>query len=166
MIETESLYKKYYNELYSFSASLCCSEDEAEDLVQDTFLKLHLAKEKGDIIENTRSWLFTVLYNAFLSTRKRSLKLGEIRESISYFSEKSTDPLMELELLEKKLLIRKEMQFLKENDRQILILYSEGLDYLEIAERMNIGRNYVGSYISRARNRLIKRLKRKYNELF
>ena len=166
MITTDKLYKQYYSELYRFGCRLCGSDDEAKDLVQDAFMKLYLAQEKGDNIKNTRSWLYTVLYNSFSSSFKRLKKFNDIATEKAYSEDIETDLSEEIEEREKYEIVRREIQLLKKEDKSILLLYGEGLSYREIAEIMNIGQSYVGSYILRARKRLIKQLKKKYNELF
>ncbi len=165
-IVTEELYKQYYAELLRFGFRLCNSESQAEDLVQNAFLKLKLAEDKGDGIENIRPWLYRVIYNDFLTQSKRNSKSSSLGPGHGGIEDRNSDPLSDYDREERKRIVREELQHLKYKDRTILLLYGEELSYKEIAEVMEIGQSYVGSYIARARNNLIKRLKENYNEMF
>lgn len=73
----QATYEKYYRPLYLYALSLCKSPADADDLVQNTFLKALLSYEEGGSI---RYWLTKVLQNEYYNLcrqRKRLLPEGE-----------------------------------------------------------------------------------------
>jgi RNA polymerase sigma-70 factor (ECF subfamily) len=57
--------------LYSFGLKLSRSRDDAEDLVNDTMLRAFERWEQYRLGTNIRAWLFTILYHAFVSKKRR-----------------------------------------------------------------------------------------------
>jgi len=57
--------------LYQFALRLCHNEQDAEDLVQDTFLKAYRALDRLPEGSNYRGWLYTILRNSWLSRRRK-----------------------------------------------------------------------------------------------
>jgi RNA polymerase sigma-70 factor (ECF subfamily) len=65
--------------LYSFALKLARARDDAEDLVSDTILRAFERWEQYRRGTNIRAWLFTILYHAFVS-RKRRIDAREVSE--------------------------------------------------------------------------------------
>ena len=65
--------------LYSFALKLARARDDAEDLVSDTMLRAFERWEQYRLGTNIRAWLFTILYHAFVS-RKRRIDAREVPE--------------------------------------------------------------------------------------
>lgn len=64
--------------LYSFALKLTRGRDDAEDLVSDTLLRAFQRWEQYRLGSNIRAWLFTILYHAFVS-RKRRVDAREVQ---------------------------------------------------------------------------------------
>jgi RNA polymerase sigma-70 factor (ECF subfamily) len=64
--------------LYSFAFKLTRQRDDAEDLVSDTVLRAFERWEQYRLGTNIRAWLFTILYHAFVS-RKRRIDAREVQ---------------------------------------------------------------------------------------
>lgn len=64
--------------LYSFALKLTRARDEADDLVSDTMLRAFQRWEQYRLGTNIRAWLFTILYHAFVS-RKRRIDAREVQ---------------------------------------------------------------------------------------
>jgi RNA polymerase sigma-70 factor (ECF subfamily) len=64
--------------LYSFALKLTRGRDDAEDLVSDTLLRAFQRWEQYRLGTNIRAWLFTILYHAFVS-RKRRIDAREVQ---------------------------------------------------------------------------------------
>lgn len=64
--------------LHSFALKLTRGRDEAEDLVSDTLLRAFQRWEQYRLGTNIRAWLFTILYHAFVS-RKRRIDAREVQ---------------------------------------------------------------------------------------
>jgi RNA polymerase sigma-70 factor (ECF subfamily) len=64
--------------LYSFALKLTRAKEDAEDLVSDTLLRAFQRWEQYRLGTNIRAWLFTILYHAFVS-RKRRIDAREVQ---------------------------------------------------------------------------------------
>lgn len=69
---------RHLDALYSFALKLTRARDEAEDLVSDTMLRAFQRWEQYRLGTNIRAWLFTILYHAFVS-RKRRVDAREVQ---------------------------------------------------------------------------------------
>ena len=73
--EWKLIYETYYRPLYLYALSLARNKDDAEDLLQETFVKAFLSYEGGSGI---KYWLITVLRNEFYSVqRKRKREVSD-----------------------------------------------------------------------------------------
>ena len=77
VFEREAL--QHLDALYSFAIKLARVRDDAEDLVSDTVLRALERWEQYNLGTNIRAWLFTILYHAFVS-RKRRIDAREVPE--------------------------------------------------------------------------------------
>jgi len=67
-------FEAHHVDLLRFAMSLFRTEAEAEDAVQDAFMKLTASARSGELPDDVRAWLFTVCLNrARSSWRKRSV---------------------------------------------------------------------------------------------
>lgn len=64
--------------VYRFALRLTGSPAEAEDLVQDTFLRAYRSWDQYTLGTKAKSWLFTICRNAFLRSRERDARRGEL----------------------------------------------------------------------------------------
>lgn len=68
----------YLDELYALALRYTRNERDAEDLVQETFLKAFTNFHRFEEGTNCRAWLFTILTNTFINRFRRSKKEREI----------------------------------------------------------------------------------------
>jgi len=86
-LDFERLVEEYHVPLYRFALSLARNENDAADLVQQTF---YLWAGKGHQLEDptkVKSWLFTTLHREFLAKRRRLVRfphheLGEVEDEL------------------------------------------------------------------------------------
>jgi RNA polymerase sigma-70 factor (ECF subfamily) len=69
---------RHLDALYAFALKLTRARDEADDLVSDTMLRAFQRWEQYRLGTNIRAWLFTILYHAFVS-RKRRIDAREVQ---------------------------------------------------------------------------------------
>ncbi|HXH18324.1 MAG TPA: sigma-70 family RNA polymerase sigma factor, partial [Chitinophagales bacterium] len=60
--------------LYNFAYHLVYNEEDAKDLVQDTYLKAYRFAESYEEGTNAKAWLFKILKNAFINEYRRKAK--------------------------------------------------------------------------------------------
>jgi RNA polymerase sigma-70 factor (ECF subfamily) len=143
----EETYERLAPAVYRYLRRLTNSRVQAEDLLQETFFKLHLADEQGTEFENVRAWVFRVATNLARS-RGRAEQRASLREGKFQPEQRIAD--FERDLGERQA-IRRALIQLPPRMRQVLLLFSEGFSYREIAEIVGAEVEYVGVLLQRAR---------------
>ena len=149
--ETLRLFQEHGAALYRFCRSVLRHTGDAEDVVQETFLKLlHHLQHDGDT-RNLKSWLFTVAANGCRDRtrwRLRWLPWNAERDDIS------VDPIDEVPLKpDTTTVARKAFRALAPRDRLLLSLRAQGLSYKDIAAASGIRQQSVGRLLARALDR-------------
>jgi RNA polymerase sigma-70 factor (ECF subfamily) len=151
--------------LYGTAMRLTRNPADAEDLVQDTYLKAFRSASQYQPGTNLRAWLFTILHHTFLNRRRRALRepvsmeAEEIERAAVGLSTASPTP---EELLLRDTLdadLRAALDGLPESFRQAVWLRDvEEFSYAEIASMLDIPLGTVMSRISRGRRMLYEQL--------
>lgn len=161
----KEVYEKYYPGLVRFGMQLNANRVDAEDLAQETFLRYHVAISKDIVLENTRAWLYKVMLNLAITTKSsRSLHLARIKSSQAAQIETDVDEAQAKK--ERKELVFKVLEQLPVKEKELLLLYYNGLKYKEIAEVLELNPASVGTLLVRTIDKLRSLLKRDYHELF
>ncbi len=158
-------YYQYYPELVRYGRQLQIDESDVEDLVQETFMRLHVEQGKKVVFENIRAWLYKVLHNLAV-TRIKAENLHHSKIEYYKKSDAGNDTLEELANRERRELVFKVLEQMPANEKDLLLLYHNGLKYKEIAEVLNINPKSVGTMLVRAISKLKILLKTEYHELF
>jgi RNA polymerase sigma-70 factor (ECF subfamily) len=158
------LVERYTDRLYNLAYRILLDGPEAEDIVQETFLRAYQALPHSQVDHPFRPWLMTIALNACRNRlhKKRPLLYAEVvseGEDEQAFVEmipsedQSPAEWMETEELEDEL--RLAMHSLPAEERLILTLrYNEELSYEQIAELLQIPVPTVGTHLYRAKRRL------------
>lgn len=144
--------------LYSFALSLTADTHRAEDLTQDTTLKVLSNREKYQANTNFKGWVFTVMRNLFINNYHRLVRTQKIFDTnadISYMgshfnSEGLGSPDHEISLKE----INQAIDQLDATLKEPFSMYVAGYKYKEIAEVLDIPLGTVKSRIFMARKEL------------
>ena len=72
--EFEALALPYLDQLYSAALRLTKNEKDAEDLVQDAFMRAYRFFDKFERGTNMKAWLFKILTNTFINRYRRNVK--------------------------------------------------------------------------------------------
>lgn len=164
--ELESLIDAYGMDLYSFCCSITRNTQEAEDLYQDTFLKLCEIKEDVFIRKNPKSFLMGISVNLYRNyKRKRSIR-QKIMGAEYRIEEKTIDIPSGEQSTEEQVLICEKYQALRDTvsglpDKYrlpILLFYMEELTVKEIAHIFKLPEGTIKSRIYRAKKILKERL--------
>lgn len=62
-LPTQELFEKYQNNLYAVAFNVCKNAEDAEDVVQDTFIQYYSFKKQFDNEQHIRAWLIRVAIN-------------------------------------------------------------------------------------------------------
>ena len=160
--EWKLIYEQFYKPLYLYALSLTGNKQDAEDLLQETFVKAYLSYEnKGSI----KYWLIVVLKNEFLQMqrkRKKEILNDEMNHQAAYKNEDKTQPDILTGLIEQeeRQQLFREIQNLPSNMKEILIesVYFHMSDN-DIAKLHNITSENVRKIRSRAKQKLIEKMK-------
>jgi len=155
--EWKIIYDLYKKPLYLYALSLTGNKQDAEDLVQEAFVKAYLSYENTGSL---KYWLVTVLRNEFYNLQRKRKR--EILDDGNILTQKTSTEDMLSDLLEKEERQRllKEIQKLPVQMKEILIesVYFQLKD-TEISELHGITCENVRKIRSRAKQKLIERMK-------
>jgi RNA polymerase sigma-70 factor (ECF subfamily) len=143
-------------DVYRYLLTFGLPPPQAQEAVQDVFLRLYVALEKGDLIENMRAWIFRVAHNLGLDMRSRRQTVPIEPELESALRDTARG--VEADLIERERMdqLGDAWKTLSLQQRQCLYLRTEGLRYREIASAMGISISSVRAFLDRAVLRLQK----------
>lgn len=150
--EVFRLFSEHGSPLYRFCRFTLGGSDEAEDIVQDTFLKLLQHLQAGGDRSNLRSWLFTVAANACRDRVRWRARWLSWRAELDHRAVESNDEPPDRRLL------RAAVRALSPRDRLLLSLRAQGLSYREIGVAAGIQERSVGRLLARAVDRWKRRV--------
>lgn len=164
--ELETCIKTYGRDIYSFCCQLTHSRQEADDLYQDTFLKLTELRERVDIYSNPKSYILAVAVNLWKNRRRKSAwrqRIAGIEVSMDdqTWDLASTEATMEEQAVarEQERLVRHAVAALPDKYRMpILLFYMEELKLSEISSVLGIPEGTVKSRLHKAKKMLEKEL--------
>jgi RNA polymerase sigma-70 factor, ECF subfamily len=155
--------------LYRTALRLTHNRAEAEDLVQETWLRALRHFDQFDPGSNCRAWLVTILRNAFLNKLRREGRERLESEAAGDSAGSATfeDSAVERSTPEEEFLqtvfhgdVERALKTLSEASRQVIMLADlEGFTYREIAQVLSCPIGTVMSRLSRARQLLRKELR-------
>lgn len=160
----------HINSMYNFAFRLTMDEDDANDLVQDTYLKAFRFISSFEQGTNAKAWLFRILKNSFINDyRKRSKEPSKVdyqEVETTYNSEDAAevDRTTDLRIESVQDMIGDEvanaLNSLPVDFRTVIILCDiEGFTYEEMAKILDIPIGTVRSRLHRARNLLKDKLR-------
>jgi len=146
-----NLYERYSKRLYGFVLRYIKQKSDAEEIVQEVFIKIWESRSKIDVYSSFESFLFTVAYNTTISLfRKRvsEKKYLEHLKSLQQF-ESTPDLTDEIHFNELNKKVKSLLNELTPRQKEIFQLSREdGLTHNEIAKKMNISLNTVKKHIT------------------
>lgn len=157
------LYRLYYKAMYNTCFRIVNSATEAEDIMQEAFLKAfrNLNQYKAEV--NFGAWLKRIVVNQSLDfLRKRKIKIITIEEYPEIQDSQESEYPDEIDNKTKYDNVIREIARLPEGYRIIITLYLlEGYDHDEISEILNISASTSRSQFNRAKKRLIEKINQK-----
>jgi len=155
----EELAMPLFDRLYNFAHWLTRNRDEAEDLVQETYVKALKGFSSFRLGTNFRAWMFRILRNTFLTSRTGlkatvTLSLDSEEDGPELLLEGNTPETVLMEYSNRQLM-QSAIDELPVYFREVLLLSDvEEMSYQEIAETLSIPIGTVMSRLSRARKTL------------
>lgn len=154
----------HIDSLYGTALRLTRRPQDAEDLLQDTYLKAFRASRQFERGTNLKAWLFTILHNTFRNMRRRDgrnpvdVNSETVEEAVDLAAQEQTpEQLLTRATLDADL--QQALDALPDAFRQAVWLRDvEEFSYAEIASMLDIPIGTVMSRISRGRRMLYERL--------
>jgi RNA polymerase sigma-70 factor (ECF subfamily) len=138
----------YADNVFRFILKNLKHEENARDVVQASFEKMWLNREKVDS-ERSKSYLFTVAYHQMIDLIRKNKRV-KLEEDFSYSVQTTREPQTEVKKLLNEALYR-----LSETQRSLVLLKDyEGYSYDEISEITSLSISQVKVYLHRARIQL------------
>ena len=158
--EVSALVEAHYAALYRYAFRLAGSSADAEDLTQQAFLTAQQKLDQLRTGEHAKAWLFAVLRNSYLKTRRgpssSPVSLERVAEPVC-----PAEPPSELTGEE----LTRALTDLPDDFRIPLVLfYFEDLSYRDIAAALDLPIGTVMSRLSRGKSHLRQRLAERQHE--
>jgi len=157
------------NALYNFAYHLTYNEDDANDLVQETYLKAYRFIHRYQPGTNAKAWLFKILKNAFINQyRKKSKRPQKVdyEDIVSYHDTEDASYVDFMDLRQEIFQgmigdeVTTAINSLAVDFRTVILLCDiEGFTYEEIAKIIDVPIGTVRSRLHRARNMLKEQLR-------
>ena len=155
--------------LYNFAFHLTYDEEDANDHVQETYLKSYRFIDSYDEGTNAKAWLFKILKNAFINEYRKKSKQPTKVDYEDFIGYQDNDEKSNVEYVDLRQEIfqgiigdevTKALNSLPVDFRTVVLLCDvEGFSYEEIAKITDIPIGTVRSRLHRARNMLKEKLK-------
>jgi len=146
------LVRRYADSLLGYLVRLCMQRQQAEDVFQETFLRVH--RKSGSFRAGSRfkPWLYAIATNlAIDSLRRRSRWFVSLDEEEKPIVDPNPTPSESAAQTDRQLQVRKALESLPPRQRATVVLtYFEGLSYPEAAQSLGCSVGTVKTQMSRA----------------
>jgi RNA polymerase sigma factor (sigma-70 family) len=149
-----ALYERHQASIYRYALSQLRSREDAEDAVQNTFLRAFRALDRGVVPQNEVAWLFKIAHNVCLSSKLAWLRRRRV-ETPRDLDDLTVAPMARESRRDELVGLEDALASLPPRLREALLLREwQGLSYAEIADRLDTSRSAVETLIFRARRAL------------
>ncbi len=152
----QELYDITYKPLYAFLLSHTLNQEDAQDLLQDTYIQVykncHLYREQG----NPMAWMMKIAKNLFLMKCRKNKETEERFEDME-----GRMGFEDMSHVENRLVLEKMFEYLSTEDRNMIIMHDiAGLKHREIAKLLDMP---LGTVMARY-HRGIRKLQKEFGE--
>ena len=150
MVAFDAIYEKYCRRLFGFVVRYVKLETDAEEIVQDVFIKIWENREKINAYSSFESYLFTISYNSAISLLRKRVHEKKYLEHLNSLRNENVAPELTDEIYFKELnhKIQSLLAELTPRQKEIFLLSrEEGLTHDEIAKKLGISVNTVKNHI-------------------
>ena len=156
----EEIYKSYNKRIYSISLKLLKSNEDAENIVQEVFLKLWRKREDLKEHSNFDAYLFTIAYNTirdqFSKSSRERQNQDEFTRSIQPVDDSTNAEIEYHSLLES---VKKAVNKLPPRQKTVYLLnMNDGLTCDEISKKLGISERTVEVHLQKAKSHIKKLL--------
>jgi RNA polymerase sigma-70 factor (ECF subfamily) len=150
-----ALYKQAAGAVYGYALSLLRSREDAEDAMQETFVKIRSAAHLYTPAGKPMAWILTITRNVCMSHFRENARQIALEETGAALREEND----EVRGREDRIVLETAMSALTEQERQIVMLHAlSGLKHREIGQLMGLPVSTVLSKYSRSMAKLRRQL--------
>ena len=145
-----------------FARQLTGNEDDAKDLLQETFLKALLNRDKYVNQNNFKAWVYTIMKNIFINNYRRAKKSRTFidqTDNLYHINSVNNDTEFNPESSIATKELTKGIESLDKDFRRAFDMYNDGYKYKEIADDLNLTIGTVKSRIFYSRKKIMETLK-------
>ncbi|MDL2251325.1 RNA polymerase sigma factor [Odoribacter sp. OttesenSCG-928-J03] len=156
-------YSLFYKGIYNSSLRILGDSFEAEEVMQETFMKVFKQPElyEADAVAMKKKLNRIAINHSIDIYRKRKVRFVELNENNHLIPDEQDEAELEDISIEA---IYQMINLLPDGYRLIVNLHLiEGIEYDEIAENLQLSATTIRSQFSRARQKLIQLIKENYN---
>ena len=147
----DRLIQRYWGSLLQFAYGFTSSQDEAEDIVQETFVRIWRSRSTWRSTGTVRSYLFTISRNLCLHREERRQVRDGWRDREQLRPRRAPSPLAHLEANEVLAALNQALEELPPRRREVFRLVClQGLSYREAAQVMEVAVPTVANQMSAA----------------
>lgn len=146
-----NIYERYCKRLYGFVLRYIKQENDAEEIVQEVFVKLWDARNTIDVYSSFDSYLFTIAYNTTMSLFRKRIKEKKYLEYLKSLQQIENAPgiIEEIHFNELNTNVQSLLNQLTPRQKEIFQLSrEEGLTHDEIAKKLEISVNTVKKHMT------------------
>lgn len=147
--EFEKTYRSYYPKLFRIATKMLQDPESAKDVVQDVFTAYYFAMNNEKVIRDTKNWLVRSTINKGIDYKRKTARTVAMESPQPESDETPNDETSD---------ILNTIDHLSEKEQMLVVLYSEGYSYKEIAEMTGRNLHSVGKTLSRTLDKIKKHL--------
>lgn len=156
-----TLLEHHHDRLYWMIRKIVLIHDDAQDVLQNTWIKIHKGLPAFEGKSKIETWMFRIAYNEcmrFLKQKKKHYSLDEVDST--YLQRLTADPYFDKDESVKAL--HRALAQLKEKERHIFSLkYYDELKFAEVASLVNMNINSVKTLYYKAEKKVKQQLEKK-----
>lgn len=150
MLAFDTIYERYCKRLYGFVLRYIKQEADAEEIVQEVFIKIWEARSRIDVYSSFESFIFTIAYNTTISLLRKRVNEKKYLEHLGSLQQfdNGNEIIDEIQFNELNEKVQSLLNELSPRQKEIFLLSrEEGLTHDEIAKRLNISKNTVKNHM-------------------
>ena len=145
-----------------FAYSLTANNEDANDLIQDTYVKAIIHKDKFDPSTNLKAWTYTIMKNTFINKYRKESKVSTIIDNtkdLFFLNNSNRSNTVSPDSQYNQAELEKVINNLQDEHRIPFQMHFQGYKYKEIAEQLNLSIGTIKSRIFFSRKKLMAKLK-------
>lgn len=156
--EFEEVFALHHRTVFRAARSVVRDEALAEDVTQETFVRLYKHFDDVNGTEMLKPWLIRVALNLAKNTVRGNIRANTRDENYVKDNEGNDVYSVEAEYEQKREIteVNRALNKVKEPLRSCLVLKQQGFSYREIAESLELNESSIGTFVARARQEFMR----------